>query len=319
MKVVVTGAAGFVGARLADLLLGAESPLPVSELVLTDAVEPAARTDTRVRSFALDLTAPAAAASLLDGHDDTSVLFHLAAVVSGHAEADFDFGMAVNFDATRALLEAVRARSPAARFVFASTVGVFGGALPPTVNESTVVTPETSYGAAKAAAELLVQEYTRRGFVDGRVARLPTVSVRAGAPNAAVTSFASGLVREPLNGLKAAVPVPPEQELWLASPRTTVRNLARLAALPAEAMGARRVVHLPGLRVSVRDMVAALRVEAGDRVAARVDYRVDEQIARMVASFPVQFDNARALDLGLQVDASFADIIKIYIREDLRK
>lgn len=313
MKIVVTGAAGFLGSRLADELLSASSPLCPSELLLVDSIEPAPRSDPRVRTLALNLTAPGAAENLVVA--DTAALFHLAAVVSGQAEEDFDLGLRVNFDATRALLEAARRRAPGLIFVFVSTCGVYGGELPPVVDERTAPAPETSYGTAKAAAEVLVADYSRRGFVDGRSVRLPTVTVRGGAANAAVTSFASGVVREPLRGLRASLPVPAERELWVTSPGTVVRNLVRAAQVSGAALGARRVLNLPGLRVSVRDMVGALRVLAGETVAARVVYEPKEAIDRMVATFPIQFDNSMALRLGFEVNATFTDIVQEYIDE----
>lgn len=318
MKVIVTGAAGFVGSRLADELLATPDALgePLTSLLLTDSVEPHPRADPRVSRLALDLAAPGAAARLLAGGCD--VLFHLAAVVSGEAEDDLERGLRVNLDATRALLDAARGLSPLLRFVFTSTVGVFGGELPAVVDEHTAVTPQTSYGTAKAMCELLIEDYSRRGLVDGRIVRLPTVSVRAGTANRAVTSYASGMVRSPLAGRRAVVPVPAEQELWVTSPGTAVRNIVQAARLAAGALGARRAVTAPGLRVSAQGAVAALKRAAGASVAARVSFAPDDHVAQMVASFPTQFDDSRALALGFQADTDFEDIIRAYIRDDLK-
>lgn len=321
MKVIVTGAAGFLGARLAAALLAPDCELRgVSELLLLDAREPAppappAGCAVRVRALAADLAAPGAAERAVE--PGAAVLFHLAAVVSGHAEEDFDLGLRVNLDATRALLEAARRRAPGLVFVLASTVGVLGGELPPLPDEGAAPTPQSSYGCAKAMAELLAAEYGRRGFADARVLRLPTVAVRGGAPNRAVTSYASGIVREPLGGREAAVPVPPEQELWLAGPAGVVRNLLHAAALPARAWAARRVLALPGLTVSAREMAAALARAGGAAAAARVRWAPEPALAAMVASFPARLDASRALALGFSRDASFDDLVREYIRDDL--
>lgn len=311
MKIVITGAAGFLGSRLADELLSASCPLRPSSLLLADRAAPPARADPRVRTLALDLAAPGAADRLVSA--DTAVLFHLAAVVSGQAEEDFDLGMRVNLDATRALLETVRRRAPRLVLVFASSVAVFGGEGP--VDERTAPAPETSYGAAKAAAELLVADHSRRGFVDGRSARLPTVTVRAGAANAAVTSFASAVVREPLRGRRATVPVAASRSLWVTSPGAAVRNLVRLALVPGAALGSRRALNLPGLRVSVGDMVAALAAAAGEAATALLDYEPDDVIDKIIATLPTRFDVSLALGLGLETNVSFGDIVQEYVTE----
>ncbi|XP_049875159.1 D-erythronate dehydrogenase-like [Pectinophora gossypiella] len=317
MKVVVTGAAGFLGARLAARLAAGDAALPVTELLLVDVVPPPLppRAQVPVATLVLELGAPGAAQRVIA--PDTDVLFHLAAVVSGHAEADLELGLRVNFDATRALLDEAARTNPALRLVFASTVGVFGGELPDVVDDLTALTPQNSYGTAKAMSELLIDDYSRRGLVDGRSVRLPTVSVRAGAANRAVTSFASGIVREPLAGLPADCPVPLEQRLWLCSPAAALRNLQRAATVPAAALGERRALTLPGLSVAVGDMLAALAAVAGPAVTGRVRLAPDAAVARMVASFPAQFTAARALRLGFTADASFEDIIRDYIRDEL--
>ncbi|XP_039748899.1 D-erythronate dehydrogenase-like [Pararge aegeria] len=310
MDVVITGAAGFLGRRLADALLDARSPLPVARLLLVDLAPPPAR-DPRVTALALDLTAPGAAARAVP--PGCGALFHLAAAVSGHAEAELDLGLRVNLDATRALADAARGR-PALRFVFASSVAVYGAELAAPC-ERAAPAPRSSYGAAKAMAELLLSDYSRRGLLDARVVRLPTVSVRGGSANRAVTSFASALVREPLAGRAAVLPVGAERRVWLSSPAAATRNLLHAAALPAGALGARRVLNLPGLSVSVRDMLAALRETAGAAAAARVRFERDESVERIVASLPPALDHSRALSLGFVVDESFAQIIRQYIAE----
>ena len=234
-SVVITGAAGFLGARLASALLnsGTLGGAEITELVLVDRGELPAdlRADPRVRPVRADLGGPDVFGGVIDR--DTRVVFHLAAVVSGQAEADFDLGMQVNLDATLALLEAARATGTAPRIVFASSVAVFGGPPPPIVTSTTAVQPQSSYGTQKAIGELLVAEYARKGFVDGRVVRLPTISVRPGAPNAAASSFLSGIVREPLAGSPAAVPVPRTTRVWLMSPARVIDALIAVAALPA--------------------------------------------------------------------------------------
>ena len=220
------------------------------------------------------------------------------------AESDFDLGMRINLDATRRLLEACRSNATQPRFVFASSVAVYGGDMPAKVLDSTALNPQTSYGTQKAMAELLIGDCTRRGFIDGRVMRLPTITVRPGRPNAAASSFASGVVREPLNGEESTCPVDPEARLWVLSPATVIDCLITGHDLAPERFGASRAVNLPGLSVSAGEMVAALERVAGADVAARVRWQPDARIARMVASWPAEWDVSRALALGFPGDGS---------------
>jgi nucleoside-diphosphate-sugar epimerase len=248
--------------------------------------------------------------------DRTAAIFHLAAIVSGQAEADFDLGMRINLDASRLLLETCRQRGHTPRVVFTSSVAVYGGDLPEVVQNDTALNPQSSYGAQKAIAELLLNDYTRRGFVDGRVLRLPTISVRPGKPNAAASSFASGIIREPLNGEAAVCPVAGTTRLWLLSPRKAIESLIVGLELDSAALGNQRVLNLPGISVSVDEMVAALREVAGDEVAKRIVWAPDARVEKIVGSWPGQWDPSRAERLGLTGDRSFADVIRGYIADE---
>src|ERR1700753_419996 len=258
MTILITGGAGFLGQRLARRLLqrgGSE------DIVLVDQVPAPDFGDSRVKVVAADISDPAALKSLITS--DVGLVFHLAAVVSGAAEADFDLGMRINLDASRLLLDLCRAAGHRPKVVFTSSVAVYGGALPPVVTDDTPLNPRSSYGTQKAMGELLLADYTRKGFVDGRILRLPTISVRPGAPNKAASSFASGLIREPLNGQPTVCPVSPDLSLWLLSPPRAVESLIAGAELPSSAFAGRRALNLPGLSVSVADMLAALERAGG--------------------------------------------------------
>jgi nucleoside-diphosphate-sugar epimerase len=247
----------------------------------------------------------------------TSSIFHLAAVVSGMAEEDFDLGMRVNLDATRRLLDACRDSGSRPRLVFASSVAVYGGDLPDTVLETTAVAPQSSYGTQKAIAELLIGDYTRRGFVDGRVLRLPTISVRPGKPNAAASSFASGIVREPLNGVEVVCPVDPATRLWLLSPASAIACLVAGHDLPAAALGQHRIVNVPGLSITAGAMVEALERVAGTEVARLVRWERDPRVERIVATWPGAWDTARAEALGFRGDQSFDAVIRQYMDDEM--
>ncbi|WP_144113371.1 D-erythronate dehydrogenase [Paraburkholderia sp. BCC1886] len=324
MKVLITGGAGFLGQRLARELLArgalknpSGTPQTMTELVLLDVVAASAADlvgDSRVRTEVGDIAEASVLERVIDG--ETSVIFHLAAIVSGQAEADFELGMRINLDASRLLLETCRQRGHVPRVVFTSSVAVYGGALPEIVRDDTALHPQSSYGAQKAIAELLLNDYTRRGFVDGRVLRLPTISVRPGRPNAAASSFASGIVREPLNGEAAVCPVAGSTRLWLLSPRRAIGNLIAGLELDAAALGDQRTLNLPGISVSVDEMVAALREVAGDAVAQRIEWTPDARVERIVGSWPGRWDTSRAERLGLAGDASFADVIRGYIADE---
>lgn len=269
--------------------------------------------DPRVHQAVGDIADPSFVASVVDGR--TSALFHLAAVVSGTAEADFELGLRINLDATRLLLDRARSLATRPRLVFTSSVAVYGGSLPHPVPASMELNPHTSYGTQKAMAELLINDYSRRGFVDGRSLRLPTISVRPGAANAAASSFASGIIREPLNGQTAICPVGADARMWLLSPRTAVACLLHAHALPPEAYGGHRAISLPGISATVGEMVAALEEIAGPEVAARIRWERDPRIERMVAGWPGAIDTSRALALGFPADRSFSDLIREYIAE----
>ncbi|GAA4454803.1 SDR family oxidoreductase [Nibrella saemangeumensis] len=311
MQIIITGGGGFLGQRLASTLLS--SSVAFDDLLLVDLVEPAKPgPDARVRCQQTDLTETGAATALVT--PQTGLIFHLAAIVSSHAEADFDLGWRVNLDVTRQLLEACRHTRPDIRFVFSSSVAVYGGALPALVTDTTVVTPQSSYGAQKAMGELLVNDYARKGFVDGRVVRLPTICVRPGRPNQAASSFVSSLIREPLAGEPAVCPVSPDLPLWLSSPDTVVQNLIHAATLPAASLGNWRTVNLPGIQVTVQQMLDALGRATNAETLARVRFEPNEAISRIVSSWPGAIDNSRALSLGFQVDHHFDDFIRQHRR-----
>lgn len=320
MNVLITGAAGFLGHRLARAILALPhlpasdgTPRRVDEVRMLDVVAGPALADPRARSIVGDIADPAVPAAAIDR--DTLAVFHLAAVVSGQAEADFDLGMRVNLDGTRHLLDVCRTLGHGPRVVVASSVAVYGGALPDTVDDATRLTPQSSYGTQKAIGELLVTDYSRRGFIDGRALRLPTISVRPGRPNAALSSFASGIIREPLNGEPAVCPVAPETILWLLSPRTVIECFLRAHAIDGAALGFDRSLILPGLAVSVAEMVAALARVAGPDVAALVRWERDPRVERVASTWPGRLDASRAVGLGFPTDTSFDAVIRQHITE----
>jgi nucleoside-diphosphate-sugar epimerase len=323
VNVVITGGAGFLGQRLARRLLeggtlaGAdEEQQRIDRLVLLDTAGVAGFDDPRVQVVIGDLTDPVVMREIIDA--SVGSVFHLAAVVSGQAEADFDLGMRVNLDGSRLVLEACRSAGIRPRVLFTSSVAVYGGRLPELVSDSTPLNPQSSYGVEKAIAELLLADYTRKGFVDGRVARLPTISVRPGRPNQAASSFASGIIREPLHREPAICPVAPETRLWLLSPRRAIECLVALHDLRGDALGANRNVNLPGVSVSVAQMIETLRVVGGRESVECVRWERNPVVERIVGSWPAAWDTARATSLGLSADASFEAIVRAYVEDDMR-
>jgi nucleoside-diphosphate-sugar epimerase len=324
MRIVITGGAGFLGFRLARRLVEMGSltdrtgrTREITSIVLLDVVPPTASIDPRVVAMAGDLADPAVIERAVT--PDTDTIFHLAAVVSGQAEADFDIGMRVNLDATRHLLERCRKLAAPPKFVFASSLAVFGGPLPDPVPDDAPLTPQASYGTQKAIGEYLVYDMTRKGFVDGRSLRLPTVTVRPGKPNKAASSFASGIIREPLAGVEAICPVAPQTRMWVISPRTVIANMIVGHEAPASAFTYSRSVNVPGISMGVGEMVAALRRVAGDAVAERVRWQFDPAIDRIVSTWPSNFTPQRGLALGMRADADFDGIVRAYIADDLPK
>jgi D-erythronate 2-dehydrogenase len=321
MKVLITGGAGFLGTKLAHALLdrGALNSHRIEALVLADLVatrDDRVNADPRVRSVAGDLGA--SVASLFEERFDA--VFHLASAVSAECELDFDLGLRSNLDATRTLLDACRRQSnqggPMPMFFFSSSVAVYGSdpalPLPRVVDDRTMPTPQSSYGIHKFVCEQLVADYTRKGYIDGRAARLMTVSVRPGRPNGAASSFLSGIVREPLAGVEAVCPVAPETEVALSSPATTVAGILAVAEATREQIGGRTAVNLPALTVTVRQMLDALRLAGGDEALARVRHEQDVNIERIVGGWPSRFDSERARRMGLRADADFGAVIAQY-------
>lgn len=318
-SIAITGAAGFLGTLLARRVLAEAVPLdgraaePVDELVLVDLADPSP--DLAADPRTMVLTGPVE--EVLDRVPDVEAIFHLAGVVSGAAEADFDLGMRTNLDATRAVLERARAQSRPPLLVFTSSLAVFGadpaGPALGTVDDDTLPRPQSSYGVQKFIGEQLVADYTRKGFVRGRSVRLMTVSVRPGRPNAAASSFLSGMLREPLAGQRATCPVPPDTPVALSSPPRTIEGILRAAAVDQDVWGSRTAMNLPSLTTTPREMAAALDRVTGRDTSRLVDWDHDPAIAAIVGTWPARFVTDRATALGLRPDAAVDDLIRHHL------
>ncbi|MDZ5696053.1 D-erythronate dehydrogenase [Chelativorans sp. M5D2P16] len=323
MHVLVIGAAGMVGRKLVERLGAQEDALgrPITRLSLVDVVEPSVPDSLaeRTKVTALDLSAPGSAERLIADRPD--IIFHLAAIVSGEAEADFEKGYRVNLDGTCALFEAIRhegARGPyRPRLVFASSIAVFGAPFPNKIGDTFFTTPLTSYGTQKAITELLLADYTRRGFFDGVGLRLPTICIRPGKPNKAASGFFSNILREPLAGQEAVLPVDEDVRHWFASPRAAVGFFLHAAKIDTDEIGPRRNLTMPGLSALVGEEIEALRRVAGEKAVRLIRREPDPAIRAIVAGWATDFDARRAEALGFAAEKSFDDIIRIHIEDEL--
>ena len=320
MHILITGAAGMIGRKLTERLVidRALNGQPIDKLTLIDVVAPLrpAGFSDHVKTRAADLAEPGVAEKAVSERPD--VIFHLAGVVSGEAETDVDKGYRVNLDGTRALLEAVRAVSGCKpNVVFTSSIAVFGAPFPASIPGEFHLTPLTSYGTQKAVSELLLADYSRRGFLDGVGIRLPTICVRPGKPNKAASGFFSGIIREPLAGQEALLPVPETVRHTHASPRAAIGFLIHAAGLSRDKLGPRINLSMPGVSCTVGEQIAALRRVAGDKVAARIRREPDALIERIVSGWAERLDARRAHELGFKAEASFDDIIRAHIEDEL--
>ncbi len=325
MNILITGGAGFVGQRVAMECLHRGkldiSDRPIESIVLTDNADPpfwhdGLREDKRVTTSFGDISDDTYVTSLFDQPFD--VVFHLASIVSGQGETDFDLAMRVNLDGTRYLFEEIRAQKNNARVVFASSVASFGGDdMPDVVNDQTKQTPRTTYGMTKVIGELLINDYSRKGFFDGRSARLPTVIVRPGKPNQAASSFVSGLFREPLNGEPCVIPVDPSLVMPVLGYKSIVDGLIKLAELAPEVLGSDRAVGLPALNVSVQEMMDALKRATGNRHLGEHVLQKDQIISTICEGWPKYADTQRAQDMGLPIESCVEDIVTQYIADYL--
>ena len=322
MHILIIGAAGMVGRKLTVGLVraGQVGGKEIVKLTLADVIkpEPVAHAGT-VATITADLSAPGTAHALIASRPD--LIFHLAAIVSGEAEADFEKGYRINLDGTRLLLEAIRlegtTRPYFPRLVYTSSIAVFGAPFPEAIGDEFFATPLTSYGTQKAIGELLINDYSRRGFVDGIGIRLPTIVIRPGKPNLAASGFFSSILREPLSGQEAVLPVSRDVRHWFASPRAAVGFLLRAAELDTQILGWRRTLSAPGLSATVGEEIEALRRIAGDKAVSLIREEADERIIKIVAGWPRNFAAHRAMSLGFRAETSFDEIIGIHIADEL--
>ncbi|KAF2472863.1 NAD-dependent epimerase/dehydratase-like protein [Lindgomyces ingoldianus] len=310
--IVITGASGFVGQTLAKKLLETS---PDVQLILSDVHEPPIPQpkSSSVKCIAADLTNPSACQSLIDCSPDVVYILH--GIMSSGSEANLELGMKVNFESVRSLLDTIRLKNPGTKVIFTSSCAVFGRAAVKNVATETdiVPMPESSYGTQKLMVELLINDYSRRGLIDGRVVRLPTIFVRAGAPTAAASSFVSGIVREPVHGQESELPVDPDIGIWLASPRTLAHNLVHAMEVPAEKFGHFRTVLLPGYTATSGEILQTLEKVAGKGTRSLVKEKRDETIQRIVLSWPAKYDTSRAKSLGFADDVGLEQTIKCFI------
>ncbi len=325
MHILVIGAAGMAGRKLVERLAkdGTLGGKAITKATLHDVIEPTAPAGAPFvsKTLASDFSLPGEAEKLVVEKPD--VIFHLAAIVSGEAEREFDKGYRINLDGSRLLFEAVRALNMQSggaykpRIVFTSSIAVFGAPFPDAIHDEFFTTPLTSYGTQKAIAELLLADYTRKGFFDGVGIRFPTICVRPGKPNAAASGFFSNIIREPLAGQEAVLPVSEDVRHWHASPRAAVAFMIHAATIDGEKLGARRNLTMPGLSCTVGEQIEALRRVAGDAVVARIKKVPDEAIIRIVAGWPRNFDASRAESLGFKAEKTFDEIIRVHIDDEL--
>jgi D-erythronate 2-dehydrogenase len=320
MRVLIIGAAGMLGRKLAQAVAAhGVAGQAVTHLDLADVIAPPvpAGYAGRARVLAVDIAAPGTAAALVA--DRPQVIFHLAAIVSGEAEADFDKGYAVNLDATRWLFEAVRLTGGGycPRVVFASSGAVFGAPFPAVISDDFHLTPRTSYGTQKAIGELLLNDYSRRGFLDGVGLRLPTICIRPGTPNRAASGFFSNILREPLAGLPAVLPVRDTLRHWFASPRAAVGFFEHAAALDTRQLGTRRVMNMPGLSATVAEEIESLRRVAGQAAVDLIRVEPDPVIAAIVETWAQEYAPLRALEMGFRAEATFDEIIAVHVQDEL--
>jgi len=322
MHVMVIGAAGMIGRKLVERLAAEEDALgcEVSRLTLVDVIEPPipAPISDKSATLAIDLSSEGSAEQLVSSRPD--VIFHLAAIVSGEAEADFDKGYRVNLDGTRALFDAIRHGQRERyfpRLIFASSIAVFGQPFPERIGDEFFTTPLTSYGTQKAICELLLADYTRRGFFDGIGIRLPTICIRPGAPNKAASGFFSNILREPLVGKEAVLPVEENVRHWFASPRSAVGFFVHAARMDTAVIGPRRNLTMPGLSALVGEEIEALGRVAGPKAVSLIRREPDPVIRAIVAGWPTNFDAGRARELGFTAETNFDEIIRIHIEDEL--
>lgn len=320
MNVLVIGAAGMIGRKFCEMLVKRPTigGREVRQLTITDvfAAPAPAAAPFEVRTLACDLAQPDVAELLVADRPD--LIYHLAAIVSGEAEADFDKGYRVNLTGTQRLFEAVRHVDYRPRIVFTSSIAVFGAPFPELIGEDYAIAPLTSYGTQKAIGELLLTDFSRRGFFDGIAIRLPTICVRPGKPNKAASGFFSSIIREPLKGEEAVLPVTEEVRHWFASPRAAVNFLFHAGAIKVDRLGSRRTLNLPGVSATVREMIAALEHVAGADCVKLIRREPDPNIQRLVDGWPQRLDASRAQALGFQAETSFEQIIHAHIEDECR-
>ena len=317
MRILILGGGGFLGRRLAKELLenGGLIKGDVTHMTLVDVAFPGERLqDKRLELVEADFGNESTIKKILQHKPD--VIFHLAAIVSGEAEKNLDLGMKVNFHASFQILELCRKLDFHPRIVFTSSCGVFGGDVSKVITDDTAPKPRSSYGTEKAMVELLMNDYSRRGFVDARSLRLPTIAVRPGKPNAATSSFISSIIREPLNGKPASYPVPPESAFWILSPKCVIQNFIHAANIDEKELGADRIINLPGLTVTVQEMIKSLEKVTSSKVIKLISYEPDAFLQSIVLTWPPHFNTERANKLGFVRDPSVEEIIRSYIEEE---